>query len=211
LETQPTQEQLDALLREANILRMRGQAQAAEERCRAALELSPGDSSALEMLGDFLRERGRLEEAAEQYRQAATAAPERPSPERKFAEITLELAEQQRLRDAAAFMLANPRSPKEQRRNVYFALFLSSIFPGLGQFYNQELIKGGCLVAGALLCLVLGGDALFRLVFTVAAMRNSGPVNQYGAWFGMLGLVLWLYAVVDAVVTAQKRNAGRAG
>jgi tetratricopeptide (TPR) repeat protein len=200
---------VDALLREANILRMRGQAQAAEERCQAVLALEPAESSALEMLGDLLRERGRLEDALDHYRRATAAAPERPSPERKFAEVTLELSEQQRLRDHAAFLLQNPPSATQQRRNVLLALVISSLFPGLGQFYNREMVKGGFLVAGELICLILGADALFRLFFTVAAMRDSGPVSQSGAWFGMLGLVLWLYGVIDAVVTAQKRSAGR--
>lgn len=208
METQPTQEKLDALLREANILRMRGQAGEAEARCRAVLELEPEESSALEMLGDLLRERGRLEDATDYYRRAAAAAPERPSPERKFAEATLALSEQQRLREQATLLLQNPPSPIEQRRNVLVALVLSAVFPGLGQFYNRETVKGACLVVGTLLCLALGGDALFRLVFTVAAMRDSGPVSQYGAWFGLLAVVLWLYAVIDAVVTGQKRGGG---
>ena len=106
----------------------------------------------------------------------------------------------------AAFMLANPRSPTDQRRNVLLALVLQ--LPGAGSVLQPGADQRQLLVAGNLLCLILGGEALFRLVFTVA-MRNSGPVNRYGAWFGILGLVLWLYAVIDAVVTAQKRGAGR--
>jgi tetratricopeptide (TPR) repeat protein len=208
METQQTQEKADALLREANVLRLRGQTAEAEDRCRAALELVPDEATALEMLGDLLRGRGRLEEAADLYRRSATAAPQRPSPETKFAEITLELAERQRLRDTAALLLQHPPSPEQQRRNVMMALLLSGLFPGLGQFYNREAVKGGLLVAGSLLCLWLGGDALFRLLFTVTAARPTGPVSSLGAWFGFLGGVLWLYGVIDAVVTAQKRSAG---
>jgi tetratricopeptide (TPR) repeat protein len=210
VETSHSQDRLDALLREANIHRLRGQTLEAEERCRAALELQPEEATALEMLGDLLRERGRLDEAAEQYQSAIAAAPERLSAERKFAELTLELAERQRLRDQAAFLLSNPPSTVQQRRNVTLALLLSAIFPGLGQFYNQQWLKGCILAVAVLICLGLGGDALLRLVFTIASARPAGAVSQWGAWFGFLGFVFWLYAVIDAVVTAQKRSAGTA-
>jgi tetratricopeptide (TPR) repeat protein len=178
----------------------------AEARCRAALELVPDEATGLEMLGDLLRDRGKVEEACELYRRASEAAPQRPSPEKKFAEVMLEIAERQRLRDAAHLLLEHPPSPKEQQRNMMMALLLSVLFPGLGQFYNREPIKGGLLVAGALICLWLGGDALFRLLFTVSAARPSGSVSSFGAWIGLLGCVLWLYGVIDAVVTAQKRG-----
>ena len=41
-------EQIDRLLREANVFRMRRQFEQAEERCRAALVLSPDDPGTLE-------------------------------------------------------------------------------------------------------------------------------------------------------------------
>jgi tetratricopeptide (TPR) repeat protein len=201
-------EQLDALLREANVLRLRGHGSDAEERCRAALALDPHEPTALEMLGDLLRGRGKLEEAQEQYRLAAVAAPTRPSPETKLAEIALEQAEQQRQRDSAAFLLEHPPSQRQQRRNVLMAFLLSGLFPGLGQFYNREGVKGALLVVGTLICLGLGGDALMRLALTVISARASGEVMGVSAWFGLLGGVLWLYSVVDAVVVAQKGGPG---
>lgn len=208
MEIQQTQEKVEALLREANVLRLRGQTAEAETRCQAALELAPEEPTALEMLGDLLRGRGKLEEAAALYQRAAAAAPNRPSPEKKYAEVTLELSERQRMRDAAHLLLQNPPSPQQQRRNVIVAFMLSSLFPGLGQLYNQEWVKGGLLVLGGLVCLGLGADALFRLLFTVASAHASGAVNSFQAWFGFLGSVLWLYSVIDAVVTAQKRSRG---
>ena len=208
VETQETREKLDALLREANVLRLRGQAAEAEERCRAVLAIEPAESTALEMLGDLLRGRGKLEEAAELFQRAAAAAPSRPSPEKKYAEVTLELAERQRLRDTATLLLQHPASPAQQRRNVMFALLLSAAFPGLGQFYNRDAVKGAVLVAGALICLWLGIEPLLRLFLTVATAHASGEVNSFGAWFGLLGGVLWLYSVIDAVVVAQKRSRG---
>jgi tetratricopeptide (TPR) repeat protein len=211
VETQQTQEKLDALLREANVLRLRGQLAEAEARCQAVLELAPEEPTALEMLGDLTRGRGQLEEAAALYKRAFAAAPQRPSPEKKLAEVTLELAERQRLRDTAALLLQHPPSPQQQRRNVMIALVLSGVFPGLGQFYNHEAVKGAILVFSSLLCLWVGGGALFRLFFTVATAHASGEVNSFGAWFGLLGFVLWIYSAIDAVVTAQKRGQGAGG
>ena len=88
------------------------------------------------------------------------------------------------------------------------AFFLSALFPGLGQFYNHDGLKGALLVVGSLICLGLGGDQLMKLLLTIATTRPSGEVNSLGAWLGLLSGVLWIYAVIDAVVTAQKRNAG---
>jgi tetratricopeptide (TPR) repeat protein len=210
VETQNSQEKLDALLRQANVLRMRGQTAEAEERCRAVLELAAEEPTALEMVGDLLRGRGQLDAAADHYRRAAAAAPDRPSPEKKVAEVALEIAERQRQRDEATLLLTTPAAPSQPRRNVMFAFLLSGVFPGLGQFYNHEPVKGGLLVLGNLICLGVGGEALFRLMITVATAHASGTVDQFGAWAGFLGLVLWLYAVIDAVVTAQKLGAGRA-
>jgi TM2 domain-containing membrane protein YozV len=211
VETEQTQEKLDALLREANVLRLRGQPDEAEARCRTVLELAPEEPTALEMLGDLTRGWGKLEEAAALYKRAFAAAPQRPSPEKKLAEVTLELAERQRLRDTAALLLQHPPSPQQQRRNVMIAFVLSSLFPGLGQFYNHEAVKGILLVLGSLVCAWVGGDALLRLFFTVGSLRNVGAVNSFGAWFGLLWFVLWIYSVIDAVVTAQKRGQSARG
>jgi TM2 domain-containing membrane protein YozV len=211
VETQQTQEKLDALLREANVLRLRGQPAEAEARCHTVLEWVPEEPTALEMLGDLTRGRGQLEEAAALYKRAFAAAPERPAAEKKLAEVTLELAERQRLRDTAALLLQHPASPQQQRRNVMIALVLSSCFPGLGQFYNREPLKGCLLALGSLVCLGVGIYPLFSLLLTVATTHASGQVSSVGAWFGFLSLVLWLYGVIDAVVTAQKRGHGAGG
>jgi len=208
VETEQSREKLEGLLREANVFRLRGQAEEAEARCHAALALSPEDATALEMMGDLMRGRGQSEAAVEFYKQAVAAAPERPSPEKKYAELTLELADRARLRDAGDLLLQHPVPPQQQKRNVMTAFFLSAFFPGLGQFYNREGRKGALLVVGSLICMVVGGAQFMKLLLSIATTRPSGEVNGIGAWLGLLSGVLWLYAVIDAVVIAQKRNAG---
>jgi TM2 domain-containing membrane protein YozV len=70
-----------------------------------------------------------------------------------------------------------PAAPK----NLWLAVILSAIFPGLGQFYNGQTTKG-------VLFLVLGIILIF-LIF-------------------ILYLVFWIYNIYDAYSDAKKINAG---
>src|SRR5438874_12093341 len=140
---------------------MRRQFEQAEERCRAALVLSPDDPGTLEMIGDLLREQDKLSEAVDHYRRALDQAPERATTEKKYAELTLELAERQRLRDLAQLALEHPHllhEPKK-KKSVSMALFASLVWPGLGQFY----VAGGLDLKG----LILAGLALLTFLLGV--------------------------------------------
>jgi tetratricopeptide (TPR) repeat protein len=198
---------VEALVRDANLCRMRRQFVEAEERCRAALDLRPDDASALEMLGDLLAEKGSLQEAASTYQRAMAASPGRATLEEKHARLALELGEQQHQRQMAEMLLANPRAASSSLppRNPLIALALSTLWPGLGQFYNQEFVKGLAVAAGAVLAFVLGGVALLRLVFAMSGTRlaPSGIESVFGLIYGFL----WLYSVIDAAVQAQRSSA----
>ena len=52
MEIRQNQEKLDTLLREANVLRLRGQLAEAEARCRAALEMARGGDALLNVRAD---------------------------------------------------------------------------------------------------------------------------------------------------------------
>lgn len=198
---------VEALLREAHICRMRHQFVEAEEKCRAALSLRPKDVTGLEMLGDLLAEKGSLQEAAETYLRAMEAAPGRASIEKKHARLALQLGEQQYQRQMAQMLLENPGafSSPLPPRNPLVAFVLSSIWPGLGQFYNRELVKGGLVAAGAVLAMVLGGAALFRLVFAISGTRLAPSGIE--SVFGVIYACLWVYSVIDATVRAQRSSA----
>ena len=83
------------------------------------------------------------------------------------------------------------RDPGSRRRQT-IALVLSGIFPGLGQFYNRQHVKGVVfLVGGVILSWLLGrvapADAL-------ALIQPKGNVLVVLAAF----LVLWVWSVIDA-------------
>lgn len=87
----------------------------------------------------------------------------------------------------------SPQRPALGRRRA-IALILSGVFPGLGQLYNREWIKGAALViAGLVLSWVLGRALPRTLEAALAA-----PVAPSGLWALGLLLVIWLWSVVDA-------------
>lgn len=86
---------------------------------------------------------------------------------------------------------------RAQRRRV-IALVLSGVFPGLGQFYNHQPVKGGVLlVVGIVLSWLLG-----RMVPAepVALARRAGDLLVPG----VVLLAVWLWSLVDAWRTAVR-------
>ncbi|MGC8835102.1 MAG: hypothetical protein ACP5R4_13735, partial [Armatimonadota bacterium] len=57
----PVDKQVERLLLEANLYRIRGNIALAEETCRKALNLKPQDPSLLEFLGDLQAARGEID------------------------------------------------------------------------------------------------------------------------------------------------------
>jgi len=80
------------------------------------------------------------------------------------------------------------RHPASRRRQT-IALILSGIFPGLGQFYNRQHVKGGLsvIVAGGLSWLIMPAEPL-ALVHPGAALTVPTVIL----------LALWLWSIVDA-------------
>jgi tetratricopeptide (TPR) repeat protein len=199
----------ESMLREAHVLRMRGQFAEAETKVRAALEVHPESVTGLEMLGDLLAEKGAREEAAAQYRRAMELAPGRAALEEKHARLALEMGEQQHQRAVAEMLLQNPRALGNQprRRNPIVAFLLSGLWPGFGQLYNQEYWKGLLMAGGGLLTVLLGGDALFRMLFAFTGSRVTPSAS--GTVFGVIFTCLWIYSLIDAPVRAQKLSEGK--
>lgn len=82
-------------------------------------------------------------------------------------------------------------------KNPIIAAVLSIIFPGLGQIYNERMYKG----------LLLAG-----LIIVLAALSDLLPVRAYGFLpgfvIGLAILLIWLYALYDAVTTANRMKQG---
>jgi hypothetical protein len=84
------------------------------------------------------------------------------------------------------------------RRHQVIALMLSGIFPGIGQFYNRQLVKGA-------IGLVLG----LALTWAAARAAPADPLAlaQPGAY--VLGpllalLAVWVWSLIDAWHSARR-------
>jgi len=80
--------------------------------------------------------------------------------------------------------------PKPRRKIV--ALVLSGIFPGLGQFYNRQPIKGAAFVLAGIVLSWLSGRAVPRDLLAPDALGS-----QLIALLCLL-LAIWLWSLVDA-------------
>ena len=82
--------------------------------------------------------------------------------------------------------------PNARRRQVV-AFILAGIFPGLGQFYNRERMKGTMfLVAGVVLTWLMG---------RAMPMPTALSMPPLGAGFIVplvLLLAIWLWSLIDA-------------
>jgi len=72
------------------------------------------------------------------------------------------------------------------------ALVLSGVFPGLGQFYNRQPVKGAVGLAAGIVFSWLAGRA-----------TPSDPLALDQAGFALFGplcglLVVWLWSIIDA-------------
>jgi hypothetical protein len=81
--------------------------------------------------------------------------------------------------------------PGARRRQVV-GFILSGIFPGLGQFYNREYLKGVLfLTAGAVLSWLVGRAT--PTDFLALAQPNATLMLLLAAL-----LAVWLWAIIDA-------------
>jgi sugar lactone lactonase YvrE/TM2 domain-containing membrane protein YozV len=91
-------------------------------------------------------------------------------------------------------------------QNVTVAALLGLIFPGLGQFYAEEMYKGLVfLIGGAFLALTL-------LDPVIAYFYRTKDVSLYTTAVAVtMLLTLWAFALVDAVVTTRRNRVNRVG
>ncbi len=78
------------------------------------------------------------------------------------------------------------------RRRQVIALLLSGVFPGLGQFYNRQPLKGGVfLVIGLVVSWILGRMA------PADPLALAGQVGDF-LIPGVVLLAIWLWSLIDA-------------
>jgi hypothetical protein len=93
-------------------------------------------------------------------------------------------------KNGADHSMTNPTG----RRRAIVAFFLSGVFPGLGQFYNRQPLKGGAfLVAGGALSWLIG-----RMVPTDLMALASASVGADAILLLCLVLAIWVWSAIDA-------------
>ncbi|MCC6446370.1 MAG: tetratricopeptide repeat protein [Armatimonadetes bacterium] len=196
------------LLASAKLFRIRGQFDAAEEKCKEALALAPQNTEALEMMGDIAYDRGSLEEALHLYKTAVEIR-STPSLETKYAKVALEIGEQARQREMAETLLNQPEQAVQRKRSQAVAFILSTLVPGMGQLYNGDMVKGLIIMAIMGLCAVwlLSSPYFadwFRSILSLA-VTGTIPRDVTASAMGMGWLPAtiftcgWLYSVIDAL------------
>jgi tetratricopeptide (TPR) repeat protein len=204
----------------ANVQRMRGQLDDARRTLTQAIAISegmPGKGIAptYELLGDLYAAEERWSDAAEAYGKAHELDQARASAEKKFATMTLRLAETKdggaladaMLRgDSLTDLLAS--SATGRKRNAGMAMFLSLV-PGFGQFYNGQFIKGAALMGVWALCLVVFAasperDFFFKAFARMMALKPVGSFPPFLSFVGIVMIAVWLYSIVDAPFMAGK-------
>jgi tetratricopeptide (TPR) repeat protein len=185
--TTDERQRAERMLTGANISRRRGLFAQAERECREALDLVPGDAAALELYGDILQAVGRVDDALYAYQRATEADPNRKTVEKKYAELML-------LQNREINLLRDESIP----RSASLAVILSAVFPGTGQLYNGDTLKG--LVIGIIVgsCIYLLGWSPFG--FHKGLKSLSPPL----VFFTAIAAITYAYAVVDANLSARR-------
>lgn len=79
------------------------------------------------------------------------------------------------------------------------ATLLSALYPGLGQYYNQELLKGTLFLAAFTLM------ALPTLQYAIAWMLRQRAISEFAfAELTTYAVLVWFVALLDAHITARR-------
>ena len=91
-------------------------------------------------------------------------------------------------------------TPAPRPRSPMLAVFLSGLFPGLGQLYNRERLKGLLFIAGSIM---LGFGPLSPLSVDIDPSDLAGGLRKVliGS-LPFLGVALW--SVLDAYRSARR-------
>lgn len=96
-----------------------------------------------------------------------------------------------------------------RRKNPFIAGALSFFFPGAGQLYNEDFMKGIILIAAMIASVVsivytgiaLGGGMMNGEVFPPAMLIVRIVIS------GLIYFGIWLYGIIDGVISAQRFTA----
>lgn len=204
---------LERLLWEARSRIKQARYAEARERLEKARE-SAGDKSVLviELEGDLAFAQGRFLTAERLYKEAFALNPKNLKLEEKYATALLKMHEPElsplRKLDDSFWSNRVPRNP-------VVSAIQSAIFPGLGQLHNGEWLKGLIMMLVTIF-IFLAQLRIYIFAFYDNRAGSTSPFTMaFGELFRGVGIVLmvcyallWLYAVIDAVIIARDANSG---
>ncbi len=203
---EPTPEEVamvDALLREAQLAKIRGQRDAFEAKLAEASAIAPDDSGVHEAMGDAHADARRMIAAKESYQRAVKANPKNVSAEKKLAELVF--------RELQAGLMASGyfANQSEAMTSPTKAKVFNAILPGFGHVLLGETTRGaiiiGLWVLMVVLSFALGGVS--SLLGAVGIDRNA-TVQPVGYVPLVLGLVVYLASFVGLGGGGGSRRSG---
>lgn len=95
-------------------------------------------------------------------------------------------------------------------KKPFLALILSAILPGLGQIYNNQFLKGLLFIVLNMLINILLMEPALRVRELIEKDHREidNPTLIIVAGYTIAGLILWIYAILDAKKTAETINEG---
>lgn len=99
------------------------------------------------------------------------------------------------------------------KKNPFISGILSVIFPGAGQLYNEDFVKGIILIVSliaSIITIVYSGINLGTGIASGELTPDAGEIAKI-VTASLLLAVIWIYGIIDAVVTAQRISAASIG
>lgn len=190
-------DEIQSQIRKARLLSQRGDGVGAAKIIDEVIANHPEHPEALLLKAEALEREGKLKEARDMLVPVVESETKNVAIERKHAELVFKVAERDQLINFALNdNLASLMNPEGARKSAGTAAFFSMLFPGFGQGYNGQFVKGIIFAAVA----VLGWIGVLNLGF---AGKN---VTE---WFLPSIITLgvdYVVAIIDAAVVAGKSS-----
>jgi TM2 domain-containing membrane protein YozV len=200
----------------ATLARARNQREQALKLVHEAIALDDTNAEAHELKGDLLLDLKRGEEAMASFRRAMELHPDRRVLEDKVARAALQRAARRQTLEMSQAILEGRAKPAGPKKSPAYAALLSLIAPGLGQFYNGEVLKGFAMLIGYVFLSALVVLAVLREIASspIGAQAMYGRPIDTGAITSALSgsallvlillMVLYIYSVADAAIRAGR-------
>ncbi len=102
------------------------------------------------------------------------------------------------------------QSKAKQSSSLATLLMVSLIFPGIGQFCNRQPIKAVILMVTFGICfgIVMVRGLTWYIAYISTALHGEfvKPPLEVMISFGAMSVVIYLYSVIDSIVTSNRKN-----